>query len=90
MPGKKAIVINPTKPAFETMLVTCRADIADTERKINKIISDLPKHLTYLQVSQVFGQHLGVAHTNYKRNIEVSQNIFQILYSREFKEISYE
>ena len=54
MPGGKAIVVNLTKPAFETMLVTCGTEKANVEIKINKILTNLPKHPTHLQISQAF------------------------------------
>jgi len=76
VPGGKAIVVNLTRPAFETMLVTCGTDIADTERKINKIISDLPKHPTYLQVSQAFEPLHEILHACF--TIDASGNLFLV------------
>ena len=52
VPGGKAMVVNLTKPAFDTLLVTCGADKASAEMKINKILTSLPKHPTHLQINK--------------------------------------
>jgi len=52
VPGGKAMVLNLTKPAFDTLLVTCGTDKENTEMKINKILTNLPKHPTYQQINK--------------------------------------
>jgi len=52
VPGGKAMVLNLAKPAFDTFLVTCGTDRANTEIKINKILTNLPKYPTYQQINK--------------------------------------
>jgi len=76
VPGGKAMVINLTKSSFETTLVTCEADIASTEVKINKILSHLPKYPTHMQVSQAFEPLHEILHACF--SIDASGSLFHV------------
>jgi len=76
VPGGKAIVINQTKSSYETTLVTCEADKANTQVTINKILSHLPKYPTHMQVSQAFESLHEILHACF--SIDASGTLFHV------------
>ena len=67
VPGGKALVLNLSKPAFQS-LITDGANEAVVQEKIDQILSGIPDHPTLQQISKAFESLREVAHINFAYN----------------------